>query len=117
MAITVTYEYPVAGAVAPTAAEVRRLSAVVAGVEATADADVLAAITHNMAISAADLAAGWPIIIFEALLPEFYLSTPHVLAAAKLTSSVGVTMSAGVGSGVAGDQMRVTILRPNTLVE
>jgi len=114
MAVTITYEYPVAGAVAPTAAEVRRLSAVVATVEATAAGDLLATITHNMAISAADLAAGWPIIIFEPMLPDFYNKAPHVLAAGKLTSSAEVTMeNAG---GVAGDQYRVTILRPNTVV-
>jgi len=116
MAVTETYEYPVAGAVAPTAAEVRRLSMVVASVEATADADVLSTITHNMAISVADLAAGWPVILLEPLLPEFYVSTPYVLAADKLTNSVAITMSAGVGSGVVGDQMRVTILRPNTAI-
>ena len=117
MAVTVTYEYPVAGAVAPTATQVKRVSAVVASVEADADADVLADITHNMAISAADLAAGLPIINIEMLLPEGWISTPHVLAAGKLTNTLAVTMSNAVGSGAAGDQFRVTILRPNTIIK
>lgn len=117
MAVTVTYEYPVAGAVAPTAAEVKRVSAVIASVEATADADVLADITHNMAISAADLLAGWPIVAIEVLLPEGWVSTPHVLAAGKLTNTLAITMSNAVGSGAAGDQIRVTILRPNTIIK
>lgn len=116
MAVTVTYEYPVAGATPPTAAEVLRLSAVIASVEATADADVLADITHNMALSAQELLDGWPIVNIEQLLPEGWLSTPYVLAAAKLTNTLGVTMSAAVGSGVATDQFRVTILRPNTII-
>jgi len=117
MAVTETYEYPVAGITPPTAAEVRRLSSVVAVVTANADADVLATITHNMAISAGDLADGLPIVLFEPMLPEFYVSTPHALAAGKLTNSVEITMSAAVGSGAVTDQMRVTVLRPHTILK
>lgn len=117
MAVVVTYEHPVAGVVAPTAAEVLRASAVVAAVEADADADVLADIDHNMAISVADLAAGFPIVNIEMMLPEGWVSTPHVQAAGKLTNSLAITMANAVGSGVATDQFRVTILRPNTIIK
>lgn len=116
MAVTINYEYPVAGATPPTAAQVKRVSSVVAEIQATADADVLATITHNMAITAQELLDGWPIINTEILLPEGWVSTPHVLAAGKLTNSVAVTMSAGVGSGAATPQLRVTMLRPNTII-
>lgn len=113
MAVTVTYEYPVAGATPPTAAEAH--DKVVAAVEATADADVLADITHNLGVSVADLAAGFPEVLVELMTPEGWLSTPHMLAAGKLTNTLAVTMSSAVGSGVADDQFRVTITRPHTL--
>ena len=113
MAVTVTYEWPVAGVTAPTALEAA--DKVVAAVEATADGDVLATITHNLEVSVADLAAGFPEVLVEQLLPEGWLSTPHMLAAGKLTNTLAVTMSAAVGSGGAGDQFRVTISRPHTI--
>ena len=113
MAVTITYEYPVPGA-APTAAEVRRFSTVIASVEATAAGDLLATIIHNMALSVAELAAGWPIVITEMLLAGGWVKAPHQLAAGRLTNSLAITMeNAG---GVGGDMFRVTILRPNTIV-
>ena len=112
MAVTETYEYPIAGGAAPTAAQVRRFSAVIAVIEATAAGDLLATVTHNMAISVADLAAGWPIVLFEPMLADFYVKLPHVLTGGKTTNAVAITMeNAG---GVAGDQVRVTVLRPHT---
>lgn len=114
MAVTITYEYPVAGGTAPTAAEVKRVSSVVASVEATAAGDLLATITHNMALSVAELAAGWPVVITEMLLAGGWVKTPHQLAAGRLTNSLAITM-ANAG-GVGGDMFRVTLLRPNTVI-
>lgn len=113
MAVTVTYEHPITGAVAPTAAQVA--DKVVVNVIATADADVLATLTHNMGISADDLAAGFPEVLVEQMLPEGWLSTPHVLAAGKTTNAVAVVMSNAVGSGNAAAQFRVTVSRPHTI--
>ena len=113
MAVTVTYEWPVAGGTAPTALQAN--DKVVASVAATADGDILADIDHNMGISAADLTAGFPEVLVEMLLPEGWVSTPHTLAAGKLTNSLAVTMSNAGGSGTAGDQFRVTISRPHTI--
>lgn len=113
MAVTVTYEHPVTGGTPPTALEAA--DKVVAAVEATADGDVLADITHNLGISTADLAAGFPEVLVEMLLPAGWLSTPHTLAAGKLTNSLAVTMSNAGSSGVANDQFRVTISRPHTV--
>lgn len=113
MAVTVTYEWPVAGVVAPTALEVA--DKVVANVIAALDADVLATITHNLGLSAAELAAGFPEVMVEQMLPQGWLSTPHVLAAGKTTNAVAVTMSNAVGSGAATAQFRVTISRPHSI--
>jgi len=113
MAVTVTYEWPVAGATPPTALQAN--DKVVAAVEATQDADVLATITHNLGVSVADLAAGFPEVLVEQMLPEGWVSTPHALAAGKLTNTLAITMSNAGGSGTAGDQFRVTISRPHTI--
>ncbi len=112
MAVTVLYLWPATAAVAPTALQVA--DTVVASVQATADADILAAITHNMGLSAAELALGFPEFHFEYILPEAWVSTPHVLAAAILTNSLNITMSAAGGSGVGTVQFRVVIKRPHT---
>lgn len=113
MAVTVTYEHPVTGATAPTALQVADM--VVATVVATADADVLATITHNMNITAGNLTAGFPVVVVELMLPAGWLSTPHVLAAGKTADAVAVTMSNAGSSGNANAQFRVTITRPHTI--
>lgn len=114
MAVTITYEHPVAGGTAPTATEAKRVSAVVAVVEATAAGDLSATIEHNMALSAAELAAGFPVVIMELMLPGAWVKAPHELAAGRLTNTLEITMeNAG---GVAGNMFRVTVLRPNTLI-
>lgn len=113
MAITVTYEHPVAGLVAPTAVQVA--TQVTATVIASADGDTNADITHNMALSVAELAAGFPIVILEPLTAPAQLSLWYVPAANKTTNAVRVTKSVAGGSGNAAAQLRVHILRPHTI--
>ncbi len=114
MAVSVVYEYPVAEGTAPTALQAEEK--VVAEIVSTADADVgPATITHNLGVSVADLAAGFPEILIEQLLPAGWLNLPHVLAANKLTNSVGVTLTNVGSSGNANAQIRVTISRPHTI--
>ena len=113
MAVSIVFEHPVTGATPPTALQAN--DKVVANVIAVLDADVLATITHNMAISVADLAAGFPEVLIEQMLPEGWVSTPHMLTAGKLTNSLAVTMSNAGGSGAATAQFRVTISRPHTI--
>jgi len=114
MAVSVVYEHPVAGATPPTALQAN--DKVVAEIISTADGDVgPAVITHNLGVSVADLAAGFPEILVEQLLPAGWLNLPHVLAANKLTNSVGVTLTNVGSSGNANAQIRVTISRPHTI--
>ncbi len=113
MAVTITYEHPVTGVTAPTALQAN--DKVVANVIAAADGDVLATIVHNMAVSAADLAAGFPEVLIELMLPEGWVSTPHVLDGGKDATDVAVTMSNAGGSGAVTAQFRVTVSRPHTI--
>lgn len=115
-AVTVTYEYPVAGTTAPTAAQSANANIVRANVIATADADTTATITHNFGTSAGDLAAGRPIVILEPLL-QASAGLSLWAFTSKTTNTVVCTKSTAVGSGNAGAQIRVHVLRPHSIIE
>lgn len=58
MAVTITYTYPQTSA--PTAVQARAANMVVATVAASAAADTSAVITHNFALSNAEITQGFP---------------------------------------------------------
>lgn len=106
---TVAYEYPVTGATAPTALQasvVNSLNAVVTG-DNSATTFV---VTHNWGLSAADLAAGFPIVNTEAILAAG--NTAAVIVTTKATNSVTFTCTAFTGAG-----LRVNLQRPTSLVK
>lgn len=113
MAVTVTYSWPVAGIVAPTALQTEDL--VVADVLADNNADTDAVITTNMGLSAADLAAGRPAVVIEPLRASAQASLWYVLA--KAANSVTITKAPGVGGDAAGAQVRVHITRPHSIYQ
>lgn len=113
-AVTVTYQYPVAGAVAPTQAQIANLSAVSATVTATADADTTATITHNFQLSAAQLANGQPIVVLAGLLAAAQISLWVVTSITANT--IVLTKATTATSGNAAPQLQVWVLRPNTLM-
>lgn len=115
MAVTVTYEHPVAGAVAPTAAQAAAVSMVSANVIATADADTTAVITHNMALTAAELAAGFPLVTILPLLQAVGALSEWAMTA-KDANTCTFTKGTGAGSGNAGAQLRVVVQRPHTII-
>lgn len=118
MAINLNYLWPATGAVAPTALQVA--DEVVVDVEATADGDGDAAITHNLGLSAADLAVGKPLITLMigagvvANAAAARLSNWLITAIAANTITVTKVAGAG-GSGAAGAQLRVSIKRPHSI--
>jgi hypothetical protein len=87
-----------------------------ANIIATADGDTDVVITHNMALAAADLAAGRPIVT---LMPGQAEAAASRLSAWVITNiaanTVTVTKTAAGGSGAAGIQLRVDIRRPHTI--
>lgn len=105
---TLNYLFPTAGGVTPpTLAEMVGRSLV--KVEVTAALyDEAIAITHNMALSAAQLAQDFPQVAFEALSAAAATSSPRVTARAANTITV-----AGLSPGV----MLVSIERPTSLVK
>lgn len=111
MAVTVTYEWPVAGLVAPTALQAEDL--VTANVLADNNADADAVITHNIGLSVAELNAGFPVVILEPLRASAQTSLWYVRL--KAANTVTVTKAAGTGGDAAGPQLRVHIRRPHTI--
>jgi len=89
---TVTYKWPVAGLTAPTAAQMFGHNELIAEV-APALYDTAIVITHNMNISAADRASGFPEVDFmpSASATQFLSATPFVSAQGANTTTVTVT--------------------------
>ncbi len=110
--------YPVAvqgAAVAPTAAQMQGINEVIAQVVATADADVGPfTITHNMGLSAAELAAGLPEVVLQPILAPGALKAWSITT--KATNTIQITGNNVVGSGVAGNSLQVTIRRNHTII-
>lgn len=100
---TVTYEWPIAGITAPTATQSAKFNEINATV-APVLYDTTVDITHNWALSAEDLAAGFP----EVLITPLQVQTSQPFISARLTNKITIT-----GDGDA-DLYRVTIRRPNS---
>ena len=113
MAVTVTYEHPVAGIVAPTAVEAKGI--VNANVIATADGDTTATITHNFGLSADEIAAGWPAVVITPLLQAVAVVSAWAVTSVT-TNTVVLTKGVGAGSGNVGAQLRVSVQRPHSIV-
>lgn len=111
----IAYEHPVTGAVAPTALQAKEL--VTFNIIATATAAVTVTASHNMGISAAELALGFPEVIVE---PLYGAAGTEALAdagawtvSAKNTDTVHLTKAA-TGAAAAA-VVRVHVLRPHTI--
>jgi uncharacterized heparinase superfamily protein len=116
MAVTVGYLSPVTGAVAPTALQAQS-QLVRATVIATADGDTDAVITHNLGLSAAELALGRPDVILTSGYAEAAAARlSDWVVTALAANTVTVTKTTAGGSGAAGIQLHVTVLRPHSLI-
>jgi hypothetical protein len=113
---TVNYRYPVAGTVAPTAAQVALLSMVTAQV-VMGDTDTQAIVSHNLAAAGFGLGYGFPLVGWRWAASNaptgtiLYIPNPTI----QLTDSNTVTIlkSSALDSG---GTLEVSIQRPNTLI-
>lgn len=78
------------------------------GVEATADADVAVVIPHGLGVIPEQVS-------IEMLTPAGWLSTP--MRGVVDITNVNLVLSNAVGSGAAGDQIRVVVKAPHSLVQ
>jgi hypothetical protein len=120
MAVTVTYQYPVAGVTAPTAVQMGSsaaplLSKVRATVISTVDGDTTATITHNMGLSTADLAAGRPEVKLTGI--SAFAAVAGWFVSSFTTNTVVLTKTTTTGSGNAAAQLEVVVERPNSVTE
>lgn len=114
MAVAVTFYRPATGATVPTHPQTQKLSTVVAVLSGTANGDSQVAITHNLSMSPADISQFLPTLDFEPLDNSAFTANwfelsqnPNFVILSKNNTSLG---------GVAGNQLKVTISRPNTIV-
>jgi hypothetical protein len=110
---TINYRWPISGTTAPTAAQVVDQSAVEAQY-VMVDSDVVATIVHNMALTTAQLASGFPFVhnrLTSAPTTTVYVApfTVDVIDG----NTVTVNKNAQTGSACTGE---VVILRPNTSI-
>lgn len=110
MAVVLNYEYPVAGLVGPTPLQ-GQADSCNANIIEDAGAALSVVITHNMAISAADLALGFPQVILTPLLAD--ARTSLWIVTAKAANTVTVTKAASAGD--ADPQLCVHIRRPHSI--
>jgi hypothetical protein len=105
-ASTVTYQNPVAGAIAPTAAQALLSNLITASVQFS-DADTTATITHNLGLTTAQLNAGFPICTFN-------FSTAGTLAvnySVTLAANTAIIAKASTSTG-SGSTLEVSVMRP-----
>lgn len=107
---TVTYNFPVAGATAPTVAQAAGCNSLTCQVN-MADADTTGTITHNWQLTTAQLANLWPLISVRG--QDSGTGSP-VLSFA-LTNSVAVTVTKQTNAGSGGTYV-VTLLRPHSMI-
>ena len=115
MAVTVTYQYPVQGTTAPTAAQTLNKNTVRATVIATADADTTATITHNLGLTAAQLTEGAPEVTLCPILSQALTALSGWVCSAKAANTVTLTKLTSTGSGNARAQLAVVVKRPHTI--
>ncbi|MBF6570552.1 MAG: hypothetical protein IVW54_16920 [Candidatus Binataceae bacterium] len=118
-AVTVTYEYPVAGTAAQTPAAAAAAgfhngyNTVRGTVIAALDADTTATISHGLGLSATAIAAGQPELTLVPTDVAFYTST--WTAAYTDLNTITLTKGTGGGSGAAGVQLRFIVRRPSSI--
>lgn len=114
MAVTITYKNIGSGSTPPTQIEAQHVNSVVATITATADADAAAVITHDLNLSAADIASGWPSVLFEKI--SAMAQTSDWFIASYDPNYIGLVKRNAAGGGNANPQLKVTISRPHTIV-
>jgi hypothetical protein len=111
----IAYEHPVTGAAPPTALQAKEQ--VTFNIIATASAGVTVTATHNMGITSAELALGFPEVILEPLWgasgTEALVDAGAWVCTNKDTATVQLTKAAT--GGCAAAVLRVHVLRPHTI--
>ena len=104
---SVSYLHPPTGLVAPTALQTKER--VVAQISTVTAAGAIQVVT-NFGLTAAQIAAGQPVVELTPLLPEYYVNRP--IASAQSANGTTITVLSG-SSTLTG--VLVTIRRPHTI--
>jgi hypothetical protein len=114
MAVTITYEYPVAtaGTVPPTVLQSLGANMVNALVN-WLDADTTTLLTHNFGMSTADLTSLFPVVVINNVVGVTTTVAPVITVG--LTNSNAVTIGKGTIVGTQGT-LSVNVFRPHTMI-
>jgi hypothetical protein len=104
---TIAYEWPSATGATPPTGPVMSKHQMMTAIVTGDGAATTFTITHNLAISAADVTAGFPLVDFEPILAAGITAAPFV--ASKTTNTVVCTCTAFTGAG-----LRVRVTRPRS---
>lgn len=117
MAVSILYKNPTTATdVAPVVSGTLPLwDSVTAQVIASADGDTTATITHNLAMTAADLTAGRPEVYVTQLISQALTALSAWAVTTIAANTVVLTKLASTGSGNASPQIQVTIKRPHSI--
>lgn len=106
-AVSLNYILPATAAVAPAAGTVK--SMMIVDVTATADADTTATIPHLMTTTPL-------VVVLTPTLSQALTALSAWVVSSITSSNVVLTKLASTGSGSGSAQLRVTIMRPNTII-
>lgn len=114
MAVTISYQYPVAtaGTTPPTVLQSLGANMVNALVN-WVDADTTTLLTHNFGMSTLDLSSLFPVVVVNNV--AGVTTTLQPVVTVGLTNSNAITLGKGTIVGTQGT-LSVNILRPNTLI-
>lgn len=117
MAVTINYMNPVTGAGTPPVitGSLPQWDSVTAQIIATADGDTVATVTHNLALTAADLTAGRPDISVTQLISQALTALSAWAVTTIAANSIVLTKLTSTGSGNASPQVQVTVKRPHSI--
>jgi hypothetical protein len=109
-AVTQNFLWPATGAASPTAAQVANQDSVTADIVTDGVATTFT-VTHNLGISAADITAGYPIVIFEPNSPTGIPATLLILITRPIASGNAVVLTFAAVAAT----FRIRILRPHSI--
>jgi len=107
------YLYPVAGTVPPTSVQSAAVNMINAAVN-FADADTTFTVTHNLGMSTADIASGFPTIILDQLTGGVSTTTgPPIYTVTSTPNTTTITKS--TAATLSGGTVLAAIARPHSI--
>jgi hypothetical protein len=110
---SVQYLYPVAGTTPPTSVQSAAVNMINAAVN-FADADTTFTITHNLGMSTADIASGFPLIVLDQLTGAASTTTGPAVYTVTSTPNT-TTINKSTAATLSGGTVLAAVARPHSI--